>query len=66
MSSYYSNPTANAAIGAVDKEIARMKKWAKELKKRRLRGQLTPRELALARRCFTGIYRRFLREALED
>ena len=66
MSNHYSNPTANAAIGAVDKEIARMRKWARQLKKRRQLGLLTPQELAQARRAFTGIHRHLLREALED
>ena len=61
MSNYYSNPTANAAIGAVDKEIARMRKWARDLKKRRRQGRLTPQELARARRAFTGIHRHLLR-----
>lgn len=65
MSSYYSNPTANAAIGAVDKEIARMRKWTLELAKRRRQGRLTSRELEQARRAFTGIYRRFLREVMD-
>ena len=62
--SYYSNPTANAAMGAVDREIRMMRKRAKQLRQRRRMGLLTPAELAQARRQFTGIYSRFLREAL--
>ena len=39
--SYYSNPTANAAIGSVDRELRLLKKWAKQIRKRRqLRKQL--------------------------
>ena len=63
---YYSNPTANAAIGSVDREIRRLRKRAKQLRYRHKRGLLTPQELAQAEKEFVGIYRRFLREALED
>lgn len=63
---HYSNPTANAAIGAVDREIKMMCKRAEQIKRRRKMGQLTPEELTVARRQFIGIYARFLREALED
>lgn len=64
--SHYSNPTANAAIGAVDREIKQMRKRAEQIKRRRKNGQLTNEELVLARKQFVGIYARFLREALED
>lgn len=64
--SHYSNPTANAAIGTVDREIRMMRKRAEQIKRRRKNGQLTNEELALARKQFVGIYARFLREALED
>lgn len=64
--SHYSNPTANAAIGAVDREIRMMRKRAEQIKRRRKNGQLANEELALARKLFVGIYARFLREALED
>lgn len=63
---HYSNPTANAAIGAVDREIRVMRKRAVQIKHRRQQGLLTPDELAKARKQFIGIYARFLREALED
>lgn len=64
--SHYSNPTANAAIGSVDREIRMMRKRAEQIKRRRQQGLLTPEELAMARKQFVGIYARFLREALED
>lgn len=63
---YYSNPTADAAIGSVEQEIRRMKKWAKEIRRLRKRRMLTPEYLAYARKQFVGIHARFLREALED
>jgi len=40
--SYYSNPTANAAMGAVDREIRIMKKRATEIRRLRKQGRLTP------------------------
>lgn len=64
--SHYSNPTANAAIGTVDREIRMMRKRAEQIKRRRQQGLLTSEELAKAKRLFVGIYARFLREALED
>lgn len=64
--SHYSNPTANAAIGAVDRELKQMRKRAEQIKRRRKNGQLTNEELVLARKQFVGIYARFLRDALED
>ena len=64
--SHYSNPTANAAIGTVDREIRVMRKRAEQIKRRRQNGLLAPEELAAARKQFIGIYARFLREALED
>ena len=64
--SHYSNPTANAAIGAVDREIHMMRKRAEQIKRRRQQGLLTPEELREARKQFVVIYARFLREALND
>lgn len=64
--SYYRNPTANAAIGAVDKEIKIMKKRAKLIRQRRLMGLLTAEEAARARREFVGIHRRLRRVALGE
>ena len=66
MSSHYSNPTANAAISAVDREIHRLRKKAARLKALRQQGKLTRQELESTRKEFTGIYRRILREALEE
>ena len=62
----YSNPTANGAIGAVDREIRKMCKQAEQIMRRRQRGLLTPEELAAARKQFVGIHALLLREALED
>lgn len=66
MANYYRDPTANAAIGAVDKEIRRMEKQAKRLQQIGRQRALTQAEQELARRQFTGIHRRFLKLALEE
>lgn len=62
--SYYSNPTANAAIGTIDREIRKMEKRAKRLKERKERGQLSPAQEAAAYRQFTGIFRPILERTL--
>lgn len=66
MSSYCSDPTANSAIGAVDREINRMRREAARLGRLRRRGLLSSTDEAEARKQFTGIYRRLLTEALKD
>ena len=63
--SHYSNPTENAAVGTVDRELKRLQKLAKRIRQRNRMGLLTAGELADARKQFVGIYSRFLREALE-
>ena len=63
---HYSNPTENAAIGSVDRELKTMRKLAADIKYRRQKGLLTPAEELKARRMFVGIYRRLLVEALTD
>ena len=64
--SHYSNPTENAAVGTVDRELKRLQKLAKRIRQRNRMGLLTAEELADARKQFVGIYSRFLREALEE
>ena len=62
--SHYSNPTANAAIGTIDRQIKQLEKRAKELKRRKDQGRLTPQQEAAAYRQFTGIFRPILERAL--
>lgn len=62
--SYYSDPTANAAIGAVDKELRLMRRKAARIRELHRQGRLTAQEELQARRQFVGIYRRLLEEAL--
>lgn len=63
---HYSNPTANAAIGTIDRELKMMRKRAKFLKERKQKGLLTPAEEACARKQFVGIYRHILQNALAE
>lgn len=65
MSKTYSDPTANAAIGSLDKELERMRKKAKDLRALRKEGLLTPETQARARRRFsTGMVRRLFDAAM--
>lgn len=66
MSNHYSDPTASAAIGSIDREIRRMSKKADRIRDRRKAGRLTPAELTAARREFHGIFRPLLIRALAD
>ena len=65
MSNHRSDPTANAAIGAVDKELARMVKRAEKIRRLRRQGRFAPEDEAKARKEFVGIYRRLLNDALK-
>ncbi len=60
----YSDPTANAALGSINREFARLEKKAKTIKKLRDEGKLTPDALAKAQAQFTGIYRHVLSNVL--
>ena len=68
MSNYYSDPTASAAIGAIDKELSWLKKRAKRMLVLRQAGKLslTSEELAAARREFRGPARYYLMAALGE
>lgn len=66
MSNYYSDPTANAVIGTVDKEIKRMRKKAQWIRALRLNGCLTKSDIAQAKREFKGIHRHLLHYALGE
>ena len=50
--SYYSNPTANAALGAVDKELNKVKKEVKRLKELRKEEKLTEERVRRSRARF--------------
>ena len=58
--SYYSDPTANAALGKIQREMRIKEKRARHLIRRRRQGLLSPEAEAQARKEFTGIYRHLL------
>jgi len=66
--SYYSNPTANAAIGAIDKEIGKINKEVKKLRLLKKGGAVTEEYFDLRveklRSRYNGFYRRVLENAL--
>ena len=61
---YYSDPTASAAVGGINREFSRMEKKAKRLCQRWMEGKISDEQLEQAQAQFTGIYRRVLRNAL--
>lgn len=66
MANYRNDPTGNAALGSIDREIKQKRKEARIAARMILGGQLTAEQEYRLRRRFTGIFRRFLEEALED
>ena len=66
--SYYSNPTANAAMGAVDKEIGKINKEVKKLRLQKADGDITEayfeRRVEKLRGRYKGFFRRVLENAL--
>lgn len=64
--SYYSNPTANMALRAVEQELCLMRIKARHIKALKEKGRLTTEDLELARKQFIGIYRPLLVKALSD
>ncbi|MBR1708308.1 MAG: hypothetical protein IJ719_05700 [Clostridia bacterium] len=59
---YYSDPTANKAIGAVSREWNRMVKLAIRIRKNETRN---PEWVDSKRELFTGIYRRLLSDPMD-
>jgi hypothetical protein len=65
MRNNYSDPTANAAMGNLDKELDRMRKKVKDLRAQRREGDLSPTAVARARSRFsTGMVRRLFDAAM--
>ena len=65
MRNYLSDPTANTAIGSVDRQLKRMRKEAENIAALHRQGRFTAKMEAEARRRFTGIFRPILEEALK-
>lgn len=60
MGYHYSDPTANMAMGALNREYAKWEKKATLLCERWEKGELSLQELARAEAQFTGLYRHVL------
>ena len=58
--SHYSDPTANRALGSINREFSRLEKKAKNLCRLLDEGKLSPEEFQAAHSQFTGIYRHVL------
>lgn len=63
---YYSDPTASAALGSINREFSRLEKKAKKLRKRYENGEISLEKLQKAQAQFTGLYRHVLTNVLEQ
>lgn len=63
---YYSDPTAAAALGEINREFSRLEKKAKRLKKLLEEGKLSDEDLKKAQAQFKGLYRHVLDNVLEE
>ena len=61
---HYSDPTANKALGPINREFNRLEKKAKAIRKAFREGRITPAELDRAQTLFRGIYRNVLNNVL--
>lgn len=66
MGYHYSDPTAAAAMGNLNREYTRMVKRAKLLRKLYEGGKLSPRALEQAQKEFKGLYKNVLSDTLSD
>ena len=57
---HYSDPTANRALGGINREFSRLEKKARTLCRRLDEGKITMEDFARAQAQFTGIYRHVL------
>ena len=63
---YYSDPTANMAIGNINREFSKHIKKAKKLRKLYEEGKISPDALQKAQSQFRGLYRHVLQNVLEE
>ncbi len=64
MGYYYSDPTANSALGSINREFSRLEKRAKHLRRLRDAGKISPEALEKAQAEFKGLYQHVLTNAL--
>lgn len=63
---YYSDPTAAAAMGNINREYSALVKKAKRLRKLYRSGKLTEAELNQARAQFKGLFKNVLDQVLSE
>lgn len=63
---YYSDPTADRALGSINREFSRLEKKARRLRERWDEGTLSPDALDRAQENYTGIYRHVLRNVFQE
>ncbi len=63
---HYSDPTAAAALGRVNREFSRYEKLARRLLKSYEHGEITPEQLRRAEAQFGGIYSHVLQNILKE
>ncbi len=64
--SHFSDPTANAAVGNINREFAKLEKKAKRLRRLLQEGKLSPEDLQKEGAAFIGIYRHVLTNVLNE
>ena len=62
---YYSDPTAQMALGEINREFSKLEKKAKRLKALLKSGAISEKELEKASKQFNGLYRHVLTNVLE-
>ena len=62
----YSDPTASAALGGINREFSRLEKKAKRLRQRFKDGEISFEDLERAQSRFTGIYKYVLVNVLNQ
>ena len=63
---YYSDPTANMALGQINREFSQQVKKAKKLRKLYEEGKISEATLQRAHAQFRGLYRHVLQNVLEE
>ena len=61
---YYSDPTAQMALGEINREFSKLEKKAKRLKALLKSGAISEKELEKASKQFSGLYRHVLTNVL--
>ncbi len=62
----YSDPTAAAAMGNINREFSRLEKKAKLLRKLLQEGKISPKTVERAQAEYTGIYKHILTRVLKE